>query len=111
MWGSGNQSRDFVYIEDFIDALRLIIKNISDGRGVNIGLGQATSFKEAAKIMAELEGYNPKIQPLTDRAEGSFTVLADPGFLKSLGWQPKYSVRDGFKKVLDKIKKDLKNSR
>ena len=108
VWGSGNQSRDFVYIDDFVDALCLAIKKISDGRGVNIGLGQATSFKEVAKIMAELEGYNPKIQPLADKVEGSFTVLADPSFLKSLGWQPKYSVREGFKKVLDKIKKDLK---
>ncbi len=107
VWGSGNQSRDFVYIDDFVDALCLIIKKISDGRGVNIGLGQATSFKEVAQIMAELEGYNPKIQPLSNMVEGSFTVLADPSFLKSLGWQPKYSVRDGFQKVLDKVKKDL----
>ena len=107
IWGSGNQSRDFVYVEDFVDALCLIIKKIHDGRGVNIGLGQATSFKEVAQIMAELEGYSPKIQPLSDMVEGSFTVLADPSFLKSLGWQPKYSVRDGFKKVLDKVRKDL----
>ncbi len=104
VWGSGNQSRDFVYIDDFVDALCLAIKKISDGRGVNIGLGQATSFTEVAKIMAELEGYNPKLQPLADKVEGSFTVLADPSFLKSLGWQPKYSVKEGFAKVLNKIK-------
>lgn len=106
VWGSGNQSRDFVYIDDFVDALCLVIKKISDGRGVNIGLGQATSFKEVAQIMAELEGYNPKIQPLAEKVEGSFTVLADPTFLKSLGWQPKYSVKEGFAKVLNKIKND-----
>ncbi len=111
VWGSGNQSRDFVYIDDFVDALCLAIKKISDGRGVNIGLGQATSFKEVAQLMAEIEGYNPKIQPLADKVEGSFTVLADPAFVRSLGWQPKYSVKEGFAKVLNKIKQDLENSR
>jgi len=110
VWGSGNQSRDFVHIDDFIDALCLIIRKVNDGRGVNIGLGHATSFKEVAKIMAELEGYKPKIKPLTDKVEGSFTILADPALLKSFGWRPKYSVRSGFQKVLDKIKSDLKNN-
>lgn len=104
VWGSGNQSRDFIYIDDFIDALCLIIKKVSDGRGVNIGLGQATSFKEVAKIMAELEGYSPEIQPLTDKIEGSFTVLSDPSLLKSFGWRQRYSIREGFSKVLNKIK-------
>ncbi|MDP3999614.1 MAG: NAD(P)-dependent oxidoreductase [bacterium] len=111
VWGSGNQTRDFVYIDDFVDALCLAIRNISDGRGVNIGLGQATSFKEVARLMAEIEGYSPKIQPLAEKVEGSFTVLADPALIKSLGWKPKYSIKEGFVKVLAKIKLDLKNSR
>jgi len=110
VWGSGEQSRDFVYIDDFVDALCLVIKKISDGSGVNIGHGVATNFKEVAQLMAELEGYQPEIKPLLEKVEGSFTVLADPTLLKSLGWQPKVSLREGFRKVLESVKKEIKNS-
>lgn len=107
VWGSGDQGRDFIYIDDFVSALRICIKNISDGSGVNIGLGQLTTFKDVAKIMAELVGYNPQIKGLLDKVEGSFAVYADNSLLKSFSWQPKYTVREGFAKVLEQVRKEI----
>src|SRR3990167_8115268 len=40
VWGSGNQGRDFIYIDDFVSALRVAIQKITDGGAVNIGIGQ-----------------------------------------------------------------------
>ena len=104
VWGSGNQGRDFIYVDDFVSGIRVAIKNISDGSAVNIGMGELVTFKEVARIMAELEGYTPEIVGLTDKIEGSFAVYADNSMLKSFSWSPKYSIRDGFKEVLRKVK-------
>ncbi len=108
VWGSGNQSRDFIYIDDFVSALRTSIREVSDGSGVNIGLGRNTTFKEVAAIFAKLEGYSPIITGRTEKAEGSFTLRSSVEKLKALGWQPKTSVEDGFAKVFARVKEQLK---
>ena len=107
VWGSGNQGRDFIYIDDFVSALRVAIQKITDGGAVNIGIGQLTTFKEVAAIMAELEGYSPEIKGLVEKIEGSFAVYSDPTLLFSLGWKPKFTVKEGFAKVLERVKKEL----
>jgi len=104
VWGSGEQMRDFIYIDDLVSALSVGIKKIRDGSGLNIGLGQLTTLKDVARMMAELEGYEPNIKGLAGKTEGSFAVYADVALLKSLGWQPRYTLREGFAKVLAKVK-------
>lgn len=108
VWGSGNQSRDFIYIDDFVAALRLAIVNVEDGTAVNIGLGKNTSFKEVAAIFAKLEGYEPKVVGLTDKVEGSFTLRSDVSKLKGFGWKPSHTLEEGFAKVLKRVHEELK---
>ena len=107
VWGSGNQSRDFIYIDDFVSALRVAIRNVHDGSGVNIGSGKNTTFKEVAAILAKLEGYEPEVKGLADKVEGSFALRADISKLKSFGWEPKVSLEEGFGRVLKNVKKRL----
>ena len=107
VWGSGDQGRDFIYIDDFVSALRIAIQKISDGSAVNIGAGRLTTFREVAEIMAELEEYHPKIVGLTDKVEGSFAIYSDPTYLMILGWKPTHTLHDGFKKVLNQVKSKL----
>jgi len=104
VWGSGDQSRDFIYIDDFVSALRASITHVSDGSGVNVGLGNNTTFKQVAAIFAKLEGYQPAITGLTEKAEGSYTLRSDITKLKSFGWQPRVSVEEGFGRVLKRVK-------
>lgn len=107
VWGSGNQGRDFIHVDDFVSALRMAIQHVSDGSGINIGMGKLTTFKEVAQIMADIEGYSPTIKGLADKIEGSFAVYSDISKLKNLGWIPKYTLQQGFERVLKKIKGEL----
>jgi len=108
VWGSGDQSRDFVHVDDFVAALRYTIANVTDGSAVNIGSGNNTTFKEVARIMANLAGYNPEIKGLTNKVEGSFALRADTSRLKSFGWEQKTPIDDGFAKVLKEVEARLK---
>lgn len=108
IWGTGKQSRDFVYIEDCIDAMLLAIEKITDGSAVNISSGKLTSFLEIAKIYADIAGYSPKIQPLDDMPEGVFARYGNTQKSKELlGWEPKTNLYDGLTIVYEHIKSEL----
>lgn len=101
IWGSGHQGRDFVHIEDCIDAFFIIMDHAGGGRGVNIGSGVLTTFMEIAQMFADLEGYTPVIAPLADRPTGVMSRYCDPSLVRSYGWTPKIKLRDGLSRVLD----------
>ena len=112
VWGTGKQSRDFVYIEDCIDAMLLAIEKITDGSAVNISSGKLTSFLEIAQIYANIAGYSPKIQPLDDMPEGVFARFGDTKKSKDLlGWMPKTDLHDGLTIVYENIKNELEKTR
>ena len=101
VWGTGKQGRDFVHIDDCIEAMLLILERVSDGRGINIGSGVLTTFIELAALMAEIEGYQPVIKPLVDKPEGVKSRYCDPLLLNTgIGWRPSISLREGMSRVL-----------
>lgn len=100
VWGSGKQARDFVYIDDCIEAFFVILDHVSDGSGINIGTGQLTSFHDLIQLMAEVEGYAPTIQPLEDKPVGVSSRYADTTRIFEMGWKPATSLRDGMAKVI-----------
>jgi nucleoside-diphosphate-sugar epimerase len=101
VWGTGEQGRDFVHIEDCITALILAIERISDGSGVNIGTGTLTTFKEVAALFARLAGSNAPIQPTIGKPVGVQSRYCDPSHMeKVLGWSPTISMEEGFGRVL-----------
>jgi UDP-glucose 4-epimerase len=101
VWGSGLQGRDFVHIDDCIEAALRILANVNDGSAVNIGSGNLTNFREVARLFARLEGYEPEIKPLEDKPVGVHSRYADISHMKGvLGWQPVISVEEGFGRVL-----------
>lgn len=100
VWGTGKQGRDFVYIDDCVEAFFVILDKINDGRGVNIGTGKLTTFHDLILLMAEIEGYKPIVQPLEDKPVGVGSRYADTTLVNSLGWQPRTSLKDGMAKVI-----------
>ena len=105
IWGTGDQGRDFVYIDDCIDAMLVVLDNVSDGSAVNIASGQLTTFKEVAQLYADIEGYTPEIKPLIDKPMGVQSRYGDPALINSLGWKPKVTLREGLEKVLKEAHK------
>lgn len=101
VWGSGLQGRDFVHIDDCVEAVLRILAAVNDGSGVNIGSGKLINFREVARLFATLEGYEPEIKPLEDKPVGVHSRYADISHMKEvLGWQPAISVEEGFGRVL-----------
>ncbi len=103
MFGSGEQSRDFVYIEDVLLALRLVATSKeSIGEVYNVATGVETTLNELVKILSELLAIDLPIDYQETREGDIEHSLANIHKIKGLGYNPEYSVRTG---LTDCIKK------
>jgi len=103
--GTGKQSRDFVYVDDMVDALlRAAITPEASGQEFNIGTGSTISVAELAKLVVEILGLeNVDIFFKGGKAwEGDMDItLADNSKAKKiLKWNPQVSVKEGLKKLI-----------
>ncbi len=104
VWGSGNDIRDLLYIDDFIDAVLLAAQKLNSRnyQPLNIGLGRAYSVKEVLQMLLRLDGYaDARIR--FDSSKPSMIpvrVVSIARAKKLLGFSPKVSLREGLKKTL-----------
>jgi len=102
VWGTGEQGRDFVHIEDCITAMLLAIDRIHDGSGVNIGTGKLLTFLEVADVFLKLAGRTAEVRPTIGKPVGVQSRYCDPSHMTAvLGWRPEISLEDGFTRVLN----------
>jgi UDP-glucose 4-epimerase len=93
----GEQTRDFIYITDLIDAL-VRVSRCKDGQIVNIGSGVATSIAEVARKVGRLLGREHLVQvgALAYRqAEVMNSTIDNALASRLLGWRPRVSLDDG----------------
>jgi len=101
VWGTGDQMRDFIYIEDCVDGVLASIDQIDDGDALNLSTGIYTSFKQFARIAAEECGYEPEVVGLSNKPAGVFARGGDTAKQKQFGFEYQVSFRDGIRKALD----------
>jgi GDP-L-fucose synthase len=101
VWGSGDQMRDFIHIEDCVDGVLQTMHQIDDGDAINLSTGIYTSFKEFAAVTAEMCGYYPEIKGMTDQPTGVFARGGDTSKQKQLGFQYKIDFKTGIKRALE----------
>jgi dTDP-glucose 4,6-dehydratase/UDP-glucose 4-epimerase len=97
LFGNGNESRDFIYIQDLIVAMDIILTN-SDfkGEAINVATGNEVTIKDAATLFCNL--YDPTIQlKFTNEIKPGdpSNWKADIKKLSVLGFSPKIKLQDG----------------
>jgi len=94
VWGSGNQERSFLYVEDAVDGILAIAENITY-HPVNIGQPDRYKINDLAQKIIDLSGKNLSISNDTTKPEGVFTRAANTNFISDkCGWYPKTSIED-----------------
>ena len=102
VWGSGNQDRNFTYVDDTVEGLIRATEKIDDATPINIGTGDHITIKDATKSIFQLVGFEPRnIRYDTTKPEGVFSRSADLTMCKELlGWVPKTSFIEGLEKTI-----------
>jgi UDP-glucose 4-epimerase len=103
IWGDGEQTRNFTYVKDITNALRLAAENITDGTPVNAGISRYVTMNEAVEIIFDYLDWEPdEINYMTDKPQGVRHRAADTTRAEELlGWEPQYTVEEGIKNTLD----------
>jgi nucleoside-diphosphate-sugar epimerase len=100
VWGSGDQYRDFIYVDDVIDALMLVASKGMGKGPIQIGSEIATSVRRVAEIIVEISGK--KIEPVFDvnAPQGDRGRVANCDRAREiLGWYPRTELKDGIAKL------------
>jgi UDP-glucose 4-epimerase len=99
--GTGYEERDFIYVDDVIDALLMVAENEDTaGQIFNVGSGEATSLRDLVKTMMEVLVLNPQIVFTNSSWKGNVRRLcADITRISELGFKPKYQLRAGIKSL------------
>ncbi len=104
VWGDGNQSRDFVYIDDVIDAMTHILDNVRDGSALNIASGKATSFNQLIVTGMKIVGVDTDIKPLTHKPVGVHKRYGSPELCRAVtGWESRINLEEGLTRVLNSM--------
>lgn len=110
---SGVQKRDFIYVDDIVNAYESIIKNIDNFLNYEefeLGSGNSIEVKEIVKqIVKELNTKTIVTTKLnfggiTYRTNENMDMQANIVKLQHLGWKPQVSIEDGIKKILKEEK-------
>ena len=105
IYGSGNQTRDFIYIDDVVEALIILAKKGENGI-YNVGSGKEISLKKVFQLIKYL--LDAKINPVYKNLniqETQRSALDIKKIKKELGWQPKITIKEGVKKTIEWYKK------
>jgi len=110
IYGKGNQTRGFQYVDDLVDALIQLME--SDDKHyypVNIGNPEEISMMELAKSVIELTGSKSEIiyKPLPE--DDPVKRQPDISLIKSIiGWEPTVELTSGLKQTIQYFKNELK---
>lgn len=108
VWGTGEDVRDLIYIDDFLDGLLLAAQAESAHTVVNIAAGEGHTVREVLETLLDLDGwddadvrYDPS-KPSTIPIRLMSNELAH----QSLGFAPKVNLRVGLRRTLEWYRRD-----
>lgn len=102
LWGSGKATRDFLYVEDCVEAIIRAITSYDSGEPVNIGTGVETSIYEIACMIAEIVGLpTSRFVFESERPDGQPRRVLDVTKAKEFGFEVETSLVDGLKKTVE----------
>ncbi|MBZ5558485.1 MAG: NAD-dependent epimerase/dehydratase family protein [Acidobacteriia bacterium] len=108
--GDGRQRKSYLYVQDCIDAMRIAIEKAQDRVNVfNLGTDEYCQVTDSIGWITSHLGIDP-VRRYTGGERGwigdSPFIFLDTTKIRSLGWKPKLSIRDGIIRTLDYLKEN-----
>lgn len=103
LFGDGQQTRDFVYVKDIVNALIFISENQASHGVYNIGYGQQNSLLSVIRRYEEIAGKQLKLTFADPRSGDIAESLADVQKLTQLGFEAKWGLENGLQEYWDYV--------
>lgn len=111
--GDGSQTRDFVHIDDVVDALIAAAEaRDAHGKVINVGSGEETSLDDLVALLADLTGKRPDVIRNKQQGGGLPRLVADLAEARALlGYFPHVPLRDGLVEMIEEARVALRARR
>ncbi|MDY3233585.1 MAG: NAD-dependent epimerase/dehydratase family protein, partial [Erysipelotrichaceae bacterium] len=108
MWIDGDSIRDYFYITDLAQAIRLLIQKEISREIINVGSGIGTSLNEVIHLVEETTGHQIHIVPKSSDVPVVKAIVLDISKLERLtGYQPSVSMQEGIAMENERIRGEL----
>ena len=108
VWGSGNQLRDFLHVDDMAEAStfimtlqnKILYEKISPMIShINVGSGEEITIKDISYIIKDIVEYSGEIVFNMKMPDGTYRKLLDISKIENLGWKPAINLQDGLRET------------
>jgi UDP-glucose 4-epimerase len=97
--GTGEQERDFLYVEDVVRA-NLLALRATEGQVYNLGTGVGTSVNQLFEAMSRMSGYSSQPTYGPPKPGETFKIYLDATKAQAeLGWQPEFDLDEGLRRT------------
>ena len=107
IWGTGTPRREFLHVDDLAGACVFLMEHYDGSEIVNIGVGEDQTIRELAEMIAEVVGFDGKLQFDPTKPDGTPVKLLDVGRLNRLGWKARIPLRNGLAETYEWYRKSL----
>lgn len=103
IWGTGEQDRDFTYVDDIVVGSLQAAEWIRDGTPINLGTSRRYKIKDVAEMIFDILAWRPReVYFDTTKPEGVASRALDiTRARKLLGWSPRVDLRQGLERTID----------
>ena len=102
VWGTGEQVRNWTYVDDIVEGTILAAEKIDDGTAVNLGTMERTRVIDAVREVLRYTGHNARIELHPEMPTGPMNRVADNSLARRLlGWEPKVCFIEGLRRTID----------
>lgn len=99
LWGTGQPRRDFIYVDDLADACLFLMQHYDEAAPINIGSGREWTIAETAELIAEVVGYDGRLEFDSSKPDGMPRKVLDAEPLFGLGWRPRTEFRQALEET------------
>ena len=102
VWGTGEQIRNWTYIDDIVEGTILAAERIGDGTAVNLGTMERIRVADAARVILNCMGLDLPLKFLPDMPTGPYNRVASNRLAKELlGWEPHVPFHEGIARTIE----------
>jgi nucleoside-diphosphate-sugar epimerase len=102
VWGTGEQIRNWTYINDIVRGTILAAEKMDDGTAINLGTMERIRVLDAAREVLGYMGHDAKIELHPEMPTGPYNRVADNSLARTLlAWEPEVMFMDGLHRTID----------
>jgi nucleoside-diphosphate-sugar epimerase len=102
VWGTGQQVRNWTYVDDIVSGTILAAEKIDDATAVNLGTSDPIRVQDAVKMIMEMTGHQADIVNRSEMPTGPMNRVADNTLARHLiGWEPLVPFSEGLTRTIE----------